>query len=45
MATIGIYINIDYNWNPTLLYILDMEFNLSEYIKNSKNLDLNRLEI
>ena len=33
IAIIGIYIDIDYNWDPILLYILDLEFNLLKYIK------------
>ena len=45
IAIIGIYIDIDYNWDSILLYILNMEFNLLRYIKNSKNLDLDKLEI
>ena len=42
---IKIYININYNWDPILPYILDIKFNLLKYIKNSKDLDSNRLKI
>ena len=42
---IGIYIDINYNWNPVLLYILDMELNSPEYIKNSENSDSDKLEM
>ena len=45
IAIIGIYINIDYNWDPILLYILNIEFNSPGYIKNSENSDLDRLKI
>ena len=45
IATIEIYININYNWNSISLYILDIEFNLLGYIKNSEDLDLDRLKI
>ena len=45
IVIIGIYIDINYNWDLTPLYIPDVEFNLLEYIKNSKNLDLDRLKI
>ena len=45
IVIIGIYIDIDHNWDSILLYILDMELNLSKYIKNSENLDLDRLKI
>ena len=42
---IGIYIDIDYNWDPALLYILDIELNLPGYIENSEDLDLDGLKI
>ena len=42
---IRIYINIDYNWDSILLYILDLKFNLLGYIKNSKDLDLDKLKM
>ena len=45
VITIEIYINIDYNWDPILLYILDIKLNLLGYIKNNENLDLNKLKI
>ena len=45
VATIGIYIDIDYNWDSALLYILDIKFNLSKYIENSEDLDLDGLEM
>ena len=45
IAIIGIYKNINYNWDSTLLYILNIKLNLLKYIKNSKDLDLDRLEI
>ena len=40
IATIGIYIDIDYNWDPVLLYISDIELNSPGYIENNKDLDL-----
>ena len=45
IVIIGIYIDIDYNWDSALLYILDIELNLPGYIKNSKGLDLDGLKI
>ena len=45
IATIGIYIDIDHNWDLVLLYILNVEFNSPRYIKNSENLDLDGLEM
>ena len=45
ITIIKIYIDINYNWDSVLLYILNMELNLLRYIENSKNLDLDGLEI
>ena len=45
MATIRIYIDINYNWDFVPLYILDIEFNLPGYIENNKNSDLDGLEM
>ena len=45
ITIIEIYIDIDYNWDSALLYIPDIKFNLSGYIKNSKDLDLDGLKM
>ena len=41
----GIYIDINYNWNPISPYISDIKLNSPGYIKNNKNLDLDGLKI
>ena len=39
IVTIGIYIDIDYNWDPAPPYIPDVELNLPGHIENSEDSD------
>ena len=45
IATTGIYIDINYNWDPAPPYIPDMKLNLPGYIENSEDSDSDRLEM
>ena len=45
IAITGTYIDIDHNWDPAPPYIPDVKLNSPRHIKNSEDLDSDRLEI